>query len=284
MKLYRLFILAIMVSLSAPVTLGCDFFEERQTIECTVVELRQNANTHYYDAIIKVESLTLDQAVKSRFTLVTPTNSYKIDDLTFIEQGNDLLELEPGDIFVVPLSKPDWKFYIREKNEIYCSVDFWELIPEEDRWHPVKSQAMEVARSLETEQTDGVAKPVPQFLPADWELTSQEYSEEAGCGTLVYQKIRDGELKEEVYVEYCRLTDEEKKTLETISETEFLTDWTEWARKFGQPGLIDGKIAVCLDMKGFGRHGWMYRYAYIDDDIAIWVNLDSDPVEWSKNK
>jgi hypothetical protein len=277
--------LAVMLVCFNPATTSCFFTEEHEPLECKVIELKKNLFSQYYDAIIRVECFTLHHAAKSRFTLITPTNSYELETLTFIEEGNDSVELESGDIFIVPLSKPDWKFYIREQNEIYCSVDFWELIPEADRWHPLKSEAMEVARSIEVTKVEGELKLVPKFLPLEWALVEEEHPMPVGkCGTLIFQKTRVEEVKEEVRIEYCKLTSEEKEALEAVSETDFLTDWTEWTRKFSQPGLTAGHNAVYWDMRGYGNFGWSYRYAYVDDDTLIEVTVDSDPLEWVKTE
>ena len=284
MKTLARIVLVVIAFCSILANTSCNLFEEHDALECEMVELRNNPASGYYDATVRVELYTLYQAVKSRFTLVTPTNSYQMEALTFIEEGDDPEQLESGDTFVVPLSKPDWKFYIGEQDEIYGSVNFWELIPEKDRWHPLKSEAMEVAQSIEVSEQDGIFKPMPQFLPDEWTLASDEQYGEADCKTLVYQKIRVGEVKEEVNIVYCELTDEEKKELETISETEVLTDWTEWTRKCSQLGLVAGHTAVYWDMEGCGYFGWSYRYAYIDGDTVTEVTVASDPLEWEKTE
>jgi hypothetical protein len=285
MKRFAWIALAAMIFCLNPATLSCTFPDEKEPIECKLVELKKNLSSQYYDAIIKVESLTLDQAFESRFTLVTPTNSYEMEILTFIEEGNDPAELESGDIFVVPLQKPDWKFYIREQNEIYGSVDFWDLIPEADRWHPLKSEAMEVAQSIEMTDLDRRLKPIPRVLPGEWYLEYDEPPVPGGnCGTRVFQKIRVDEMKEEVSIEYCQLTSEEKEALVTMPETEFLTDWTEWTRQCGESGTIAGHNAVYWDMKGVGNFGWSYRYIYLDGETIIQINIDTDPEEWGKTE
>lgn len=277
--------LAVLIASLHPVMVSCDFFEDREPVECTLVELEKNESSRYYDAVVRVESLTLSQATANRFTLVTPTGSYNMGDLEYLVAGKDPEVLESKDVFVVPLRKPDWKFYIREQNEIYGSLDFWELIPEADRWHPLKSEAMEVAQSIELTELDGILKPTARVLPGEWYLEYDEPPAPGGnCGTRVFQKIRVDEMKEEVSIEYCKLTAEERKQLKTASEVEFLQDWTAWTREFGQPGTVAGHTAVYWDMEGTGYFGWSYRYVYIDRDTIININIDSDPEEWVKTE
>lgn len=94
MKRFAWIALAVMISCSNPMTMSCVLLEEHEPLECKVVELKKNLASQYYDAIVRVEFLTLGQVVKSRFTLVTPTGSYKMEGLTFIEGSNNPVELE----------------------------------------------------------------------------------------------------------------------------------------------------------------------------------------------
>ena len=270
---------AVMVICSS----SCLLFEKDEYLKCRLVELRKNPNSEYYDARVKLEWANLEKPFKNRFYVRTPTKYYEMEDLTFLEDGKDPAKLESGDVFLLPLGKPDWKFYIGgEKYSFYCSTRLSELLPEEDRWHPIKSEAMKVARSIKVRDVDGGLKPVPTFLPAEWRLAGAE-AQSGRYRTVQYLKLRVGEVKEDVTIRYTLLTDDETKRLETTSETELLTDWTPWARKAGKPGEVAGHTSVYWDMSaGIGRFGWSYRYAYIDRGMFIEVTLQPDPLEWVK--
>ena len=146
---------------------GCSRSHTRESIECSLVELRKNVRTQYYDAVVRVENLDLENPSKSRFYLVTPTSSSELTELIYTEDGADTEILEPGDTFIVPLQKPDWKFSIRDENEIYCSHNFWDQLPVADQWHPTKSEAMRVALSLEIQESEGFLKPLARNLPVE---------------------------------------------------------------------------------------------------------------------
>ena len=260
---------------------GCFIFEEHGPFECKLIELRKNSSSQYYDAVVRVDWLTLNDAFKSRFSLVTPTQSHEMKDLDFIEDGRDPTEIENDDVFIVPLNKPDWKFFIRERNDIYSSVNFWEKLPENDRWHPLKSEAMKVAESIELKEVNGTYKPIPGFLPEEWKLSiDKPISTGYRFGKLKYSKMRERKIKEGVSIMYSGLTREEKEELTTVSETEFLSDWCEWTRKMSSPGVIADHDSACWDMEGIGAYGWSYRFMYIDGNILIEVTVNSDPLEW----
>lgn len=264
---------------------GCPIFKEHKPFECSLVELKENPVSQYYDVVIKVESIVLKNPLKMRFALVTPTSFYEVADLNFSEDGGDPELLEKGDVFVLPLKKPDWKFFIREQNDIYCSLNFWEMLPERDQWHPTKSEAMQVAQSIEVVDERGILKPAANFLPPEWRKTLDElpvYDEP--FGNIQYQKLRGDKVREAVDIRYAFLTEEEKYELNVISEAEFLSDWTDWTKKFGQPDLINGRKALYWDMQGMGSFGWSYRYVYIDGDMVIEVTLNADPLEWVKTE
>ncbi|MCK4496054.1 MAG: hypothetical protein KAU91_06865, partial [Candidatus Aminicenantes bacterium] len=179
--------------------MSCQLFKEKEQFECSLVELVKNPDSGYYDVIIKVERLIIDNAQKIRFSLLTPTSSYEISNLSFIEDGQDPERLEVGDVFTVPLCKPDWKFYVRGQNDIYCSHNFWEMLPVSDQWHPTKSEAMEIAQSIEVELVEGFPKPMTKSLPEEWYLVDERLPDyDDPCGYVIYQKLRAEEVKEEV--------------------------------------------------------------------------------------
>ena len=131
--------------------MSCSLSKGKESFECSLVELMENPGSGYYDAVVKIERLVPDNALKTEFTVVTPTSFYEITDLSFVEDGHDPDRLETGDIFTVPMHKPDWKFNIIGKNDIFCSHNFWEMLSVDEQWHPTKSEAMEIAQSIEIE-------------------------------------------------------------------------------------------------------------------------------------
>jgi hypothetical protein len=262
---------------------SCNIFKGHEPVEFSLIELKSNAETGYYDAVILVEGVWLDTPIISRFLLITPTQSLEIEDLEFIADGKNPMLLEKGDVFIVPLCMPDWKLYIREKNEIYGSLNFWDKLPVDNQWHPLKSEAKTVAESLAVELVDGLPKPVAGILPKEWELVDEQVPyQDDPCGFVVYQKIMAENVKEQVNISYCLLTDKEARGLAASSETEYLAGWTEWTHKFGKEDVFAGRAVISWDMPGIGEYGWSYRYIYVDSDVVIEVDLEADPLEWKK--
>jgi len=265
--------------------MSCKALKEKEHFECSLVELAENTDSGYYDAIIKVEDLKLDDALKTRFVLSTPTSSHEIADLTFVEDGQDPERLETGDVFTVPLRKPDWRFYVREQKNIYCSHDFWEMLPVNNQWHPTKSEAMEVAQNIEIESVEGLPKPMAKILSEEWHLIADKLPDpDDPAGYVIYQKIRAEEIKEEVNILYYFLTEPEIKELFSGTGTEFLFNWTDWAKKYGKPKTIAGHDAVYWDMKEMSELSWAYRYAYIDSEMVVEIDIRADPLEWVKTE
>lgn len=265
--------------------MSCRLLKKKQPFECSLVELRENPKSGYYDAIIKVERLKADDALKTRFSLFTPTSSYEIADLSFTEDGQDPERLEEGDVFTVPLRKPDWKFYVRGQNDIFCSQNFWETLPVNDQWHPTKSEAMQVAKSIEVELVEGLPKPLAKSLPEEWQQVDEKLPvQDDPLGYVIYQKLRAEEVKEEVNIQYSFLTESEIKELSSVSDAEFLYDWANWAKKFGKSETIAGHDAIYWDMQDIGEFGWAYRYAYIDSNMVIEIDINADPLEWVKTE
>jgi len=265
--------------------MSCQLLKEKESFECSLVELMKSPNSGYYDAIVRVERLMIDDALKTRFALFTPTSSYEIADLFFVEDGQDPERLEVGDVFAVSLRKPDWKFYVRGQNNIYCSHNFWEMLPVHDQWHPTKSEAMEVAQSIEVELFEGLPKPMAKSLPEEWQLVDEKLPDpDDPCGYVIYQKLRAEEVKEEVHIQYCPLTESEIRELSSCSDAEFLYDWTAWTKKFGKTETIAGYEAVYWDMQEMSEFGWGYRYAYIDSETVIEIDINADPLEWVRTE
>jgi len=264
---------------------GCSLFQPSEVFECSLVELRENSVSQYYDAVVRVERIDLSQPLKSRFYLTTPSSLIELMDVTYTEDGESEDMLEVGDTFIIPLQKPDWKFFIREENDIYCSHNFWDQLPVSDQWHPTKSEAMDVAMSIEIAENDGFFKPLPQDLPVEWDLVEEELPEpDYPVGTLFFQKIRADIVREEVYIQYTYLTEEEELDLDLMSPTDCLFKWIEWAKDMGQVGTVEDRPVVFWDMEGMGTFGWLFRYVYIEQNVVVEVTVDADPFEWLKTE
>ena len=187
---------------------GCSLFQSSEDFECSLLELRENPVSKYYDAVVRVENLELTQPLKSRFYITTPSRLIEMTDLTYTEDGESEDLLEVGDTFIVSLQKPDWKFSIQEGDDIYSSINFWDQLPVSDQWHPTKSEAMDVALSIELTENDGFLKPLPKDLPVEWELVEEEIpTQDYPVGTLLFDKIRGDIIREEILIQYTYLTE-----------------------------------------------------------------------------
>jgi hypothetical protein len=261
----------------------CKVVEKRKKFECSLVKLEKNPNSEYYDAIIKIKSLSSEDTLKTNFVVFTSTSSYELTDLSFMEDGQDPERLEVGDVFTVPLRKPDWKISIKGQNGIQCVNNFWEKLSVDEQWHPTKSEAMEVAQSIEVELVNGLPKPVAKTLPEEWQLTEEKLPEhDDPTGYIIYQKVRAEEVKEEVYITYSFLTQSEIKEISSTSDIQFLSHWADWTKKSGKSTTIAGHDAIFWDMQDMGEFGWAFRYAYIDSEMVIQVDINADPLEWVK--
>ncbi|MGA2533792.1 MAG: hypothetical protein ABSG19_12245 [Candidatus Aminicenantales bacterium] len=264
---------------------GCTRAKPKPELTCAIIELRPNGGTKYYDAVVQVATITLQDALKEQFQVLTPTSSYDLASLKFTVDGNDPSRLEAGDTFIVPLKRPDWKFSVMDGDKEYCAENFWDRLPVADRFHPTKTEAMDVARSLELVNERGVLKPVPASLPPEWQLVEDKNAEaDTPVSSVVYQKTRGGRIVEQVEVQYALLSEEEKAQLASSSPAEFLSTWSECAKKGGSLADIAGHSAIACDLEGVGDFGWTYRYFYISSNMVVAVDVQSDPEELGKTE
>jgi hypothetical protein len=264
---------------------GCKSSKEKDLLQCSLVELIENPVTKYFDAVIKVENLELIDAQKSEFTIYTLTKSFQIEKLPFTEDGQDPDLLEAGDVFRLQLQKPDWKIIIMTEIDIVCSLNFWEELPFDSQWHPTKSEAMEVAENIKMELTENMLKPAAELLPEEWRFAGERLPDmDDPCGEVTYQKLRAENIKEEVYIKYCFLTDADIKELSAGSEAAFLTNWIDWGKKTGKLKSIAGHEALYSDAQDKNGFDWTYSYVYIESEIAIEIRIYADPMEWVKTK
>jgi len=232
-------------------TKGCSLFQSSEVFECSLVELRENPVSKYYDAVVRVERIDLSPPLKSRFYLTTPSSLIELVNITYTDDGESEDLLEIGDTFIVPLQKPDWKFFIQEEKNIYCSFNFWDQLPVSEQWHPTKSEAMDVAMSIELEENDGFLKPLPKDIPAEWVLVEEELPEpDYPVGTLWFEKIRADIVREEIFIQYTYLTEEEELDLDLMSPTDALFRWIEWAKDMGEVGTVEDRPAAYWNMEG----------------------------------
>ncbi|MFC2168843.1 hypothetical protein ACFLRW_07660, partial [Acidobacteriota bacterium] len=260
-------------------------FQSSDVFECSLVELRENPTSQYYDAVVRVERIDLIQPLKSRFYLTTPSILLELVDARYTEDGESEDLLEVGDTFIVPLQKPDWKFFIQEENDIYCSYNFWDQLPVSDQWHPTKSEAMTVAMNIELEESDGYLKPLPKELPVEWELVDEILPEpDYPVGTLQFEKIRADIVREEVFIQYTYMTQEEERALDLMSPIDALFEWIEWAKQMGEVGTVEDRQVIYSDMEGMGTFAWSFRYVYIEQNMVVEVTVAADPFEWLKTE
>jgi hypothetical protein len=273
--------LTLAVALLGPT--GCSRAKAQTGLKCSLVELRPNPSTHYYDAVVRVDSVTIRDPLKERFQAVTFSSTHDLSTLKFTAEGADPVRLEAGDTFVIPLKRPDWKFSILESNAELCAERFWDRLPPDDRWHPTKTEGMAVALSIEITNERGVLKPAPISLPPEWRLTDEtEPTADNAIGTATYRKQRGGRLVEQVEIQYARLTDEQKAQLEAGSPADFLSGWSECAKSGGVSGTIAGHAALVCDLEGVGDFGWTYRFFYTTSGLVVAADIQSDPAELGK--
>ncbi|HVP89847.1 MAG TPA: hypothetical protein VMS75_01395 [Terriglobales bacterium] len=262
---------------------GCTRAKAKPELACTVLELRGDPASRYYDAVVRVDRVTLPDAAKIGLRVLTPTSSFELSTLRFTAEGRDPSRLEPGETFVVPLVRPDWKLSIVGAEAALWTDNFWDLLPPNDRWHPTKTEAMAVASSAPVVNVRGVLKPVPTSLPAEWRRAEEtEPTADTALGSSVYRKVRGGRVVEQVEFQYVRLTEEQKSLLASGLTTDFLGDWSDCAKNGGAAATVAGHQAIVCDLEGTGDFGWTYRFFYIDSNVLVGADVQSDPQELGK--
>jgi hypothetical protein len=257
--------------------------ETTQGMSCTLVELRPDTKTGYYDAVVRVDQVTLKDPLRDQLQVLMPSASASVADLEFTEEGPDPARLQAGDTFIVPLTRPDWKLDIGRGSTTFCLENFWDLLPAKDQWHPTKSETMEIAKSLDIVYENGAPKPVPSLLPEGWVLTGEkEPTADDPVNSVTYQKRRDDQLVGQLEIQYAPLSDEEKQQLAQGSAMDFLATWSDCAKTQGHEVVIAGHQAVACDLEGKGEFGWTYRYFYVQADVLVAVDVQADPQEWGK--
>jgi hypothetical protein len=274
------FWLAGILSMGILLVGGCKRAEPKPSLTCALVELRPDIKSNYYDAVVRMESATGRNLLKDRFQVTTPTSAFNLSSLEFTVEGKDPARLEAGDTFIIPLKRPDWRYTVTAGGSNSCSESFWDLLPPADRWHPTKTEAMDVARSITIVNDRGLDKPMPASLPGDWKLVDEKLPDsDDPLGSLLYREIRGQRTVAQVEIQYSPLTPEDQAQLAVSSPADFLSGWSECAKKEGRPVVIAGHPAVACDLEGVGDFGWTYRYFYISSDLVIAVDVQSDPRE-----
>lgn len=262
---------------------GCTRAKAKPELACTVLDLREDPASRYYDAVVRVDKVTLPDAAKTGLRVLTSTSSFDLPTLRFTADGRDPSRLEPGETFIVPLARPDWKLSIVGSGGALWTDNFWDLLPPDDRWHPTKTEAMTVASSAPVVNLRGVLKPVPTSLPPEWRLAEEtEPTADTALGSSVYRKVRGGRIVEQVEFQYARLTEDQKTQLASGLTTDFLGDWSDCAKNGGAAVTVAGHQAIVCDLEGTGDFGWTYRFFYVDSDVLVGANVQSDPQELNK--
>jgi hypothetical protein len=277
-----LFLAAVAVAMTPS---ACSKPEQAGGMECSLVELRARPVDRSYDAVVRMDAVNVPDALKTRFQVLTPSLDLDLAGLVFEADGADPGLLEPGDVFVVPLNRTDWKFGLAEGDVVLCFQNFWDRLPPDERFHPTKTEAMNVARSLEPADIEGFVKPLPKVLPPEWLMVDEKLpTPDDTLGNLVFQKRRGDLTLEQVEVQYSYLTEAEKEEMATVPAGEFLSKWSDCARDLGQDVMIAGRLAVACDLEGQGDFAWTYRYFTVMGGLIVAVEIQSDPLEWGKTE
>jgi hypothetical protein len=262
---------------------GCSRAKAKPELRCSLLEIRTNTASGYYDAVVRVERVTIRDPLKDQFQVMTPTSAFNLSLLKFTVEGHDPARIEPGETFIVPLKRPDWKFSVMAGDTEYFSENFWDRLPPKDQWHPTKTEAMAVAMTIEVVNERGLLKPVLASLPPEWRLAEEtEPTADNPVGSSIYRKIRGGRTVEQVEVQYAQLTADQRAQLASTSPADFLAGWSECAKNGGTSADIAGHAAVACDLEGVGEFGWTYRYFYLTSDLVVAVDVQSDPEELGK--
>ncbi len=277
--------LILLAAAATTTAASCSKPEKPAAVACSLVELRPRPADRSYDAVVRMDTVDLDQAYKARFQVLTPALDLDLSGLVFEEDGADPELLETGDVFIVPLARTDWKFGLAEGEIVHCFRNFWDLLPPEEQFHPTKTEAMTVARNLDLLNVEGFVKPAPKLLPPEWLLVDEKIpNPDDTLGQLVYQKRRGDLILEQVEVQYSYLTEAEKEEMASVSAVEFLSRWSDCAQDLGRDVMIAGRPAVACDLEGQGEFAWTYRYFYVQGGLIIAIDIQSDPLEWGKTE
>jgi hypothetical protein len=252
-------------------------------LACSLVELKPNPAGGYFDATIRVDAAAVKNSALESIQAVTPSGSADLATLEFPVVGANPAAIEPGDVFVVPLKKPDWRLALVQGTTTLCSVNFWDQLPPADQWHPTKSEAMELAKTILVVSVNDLPKPSIPNLPPEWALAEETEAEtDNPVASMIYFKTREDVTLEKLEIQYAILSESDKAELETVSASAFLSRRTGCAEQAGQAAVVAGHQAVVCDMEGVGEFAWTYRYYYVDSGLIIGVDIQADPQEWVK--
>ncbi|MFC2038262.1 hypothetical protein ACFLUG_00615 [Chloroflexota bacterium] len=277
--------LLILVLLMTALLTACD---QPAGLEISLSELKENQSGGYYDAVVTVDRIDdfAGDADKDDFYLrASPSGSYfSLADLSFISDGENEGGLEKGDTFVVPLQDPDWRFSITGPDDTVVSINILEKLPESRRYHPLKSEAAGLARSIIWQQENGKLQPsVPVLLP-EWELADKKLEPSPGDFAHVeYRKSRVSETRELLSVLFRELSPAEMEEFAGMSGTEFIRrlyagSWL--VDTYGREEVVDGRNCLVVDAVGVGEYSWFYSYNHIEDGYLKRIEIDADAREW----
>jgi hypothetical protein len=268
-------------------------------VELRLVELRPNAKSDYYDAVVEITGIVTRERRRSSFTVSSllrtaapgrigyRERAVPAEKIVFLDAGQRPDEFEAGDVFVFPLRKPEFDVRLATDRAMVGYLNVWEQIPEEERWDPRHTEAMRLAGNLGVRRDGGVARPVPRDLPAAWACVEDVYGEERQGGMLRFVRKIDGRTTDEVLIHYRVVGEEEEETMRKVGQEEFLLRQAgpmlgknpAWARRVFRGGTLAGHKALIQGMdrrpSPFFPPIYQDRYLYFDDGLVVQVLLRS---------
>ena len=277
-------LILILTLLSSPAFSGCD---EHQDIEISILDLKSNPVSGYYDVVVKVNYIgyAVKNSAKTSFYINTVPGyrHMELSQLTFTEDSGKTQTLDQGDIFVVPVVSPEWQFYVSDQDYHIATLDFLDKLPESQRFHPLKSEAGLLSNQIQWTEVNGKISPQMPVLPAEWSLVKAYTASGSEFNYLQFRKIRVDEVKEKLDVYFRPLTPDELALLKTKSEVDVMRQIYRGsfiAGSYSHDGSYNGYPALIVDARGMGEFSWTYSTNFIENGWLLRTGIESDAREW----
>lgn len=270
--------------LAIPAFSSCD---EHQDLEMNIVDFRANPTSGYYDVVVKVDYIgyAVKSSAKSSFYINTVPNyrHLELSELTFSKEHGKSQTLDPGDTFIVPVMSPEWQFYVSDQDYHIATLDFYNKLPEAQRFHPLKSEAGKLSQQIQWVEIHGMISPQLPQLPAEWSLIETYTASGTEFNYLQFRKIRVDEVKEKLDVYFRPLTLDELNLLKTKSEVDVMRQIYHGsfiAGSYSHSGTYNGYPALIVDARGMGEFSWTYSTNFIQNGWLLRTDIESDAREW----